>query len=43
MMVVEARGRTVAVILVALKDRIGTLTFHGKFDWLISQLRSADR
>ena len=30
------RGRTVAVILIDLKDRDGTLTFHGKFDWFIS-------
>lgn len=30
------RGRTIAVILVDLKDRNGTLTFHGKFEWFIS-------
>ena len=33
-----ARGRTTAVILIDLKDRAGTLTFHGKFDWFISQV-----
>lgn len=33
-----ARGRATAVILIDLKDRGGTLTFHGKFDWFISQL-----
>ena len=33
-----ARGRTTAVILIELKDRAGTLTFHGKFDWFISQV-----
>lgn len=33
-----ARGRTGAVILIDLKDRTGTLTFHGKFDWFISRL-----
>ncbi len=32
------RGRTTAVILIDLKDRAGTLTFHGKFDWFISQV-----
>lgn len=32
------RGRTSAVILVDLKDRAGTLTFHGRFDWFISQV-----
>lgn len=32
-----ARGRATAVILIDLKDRAGTLTFHGKFDWFISQ------
>ena len=31
-----ARGRSLAVILIDLKDRNGTLTFHGKFDWFIS-------
>ena len=31
-----ARGRCRAVILIDLKDRAGTLTFHGKFDWFIS-------
>ncbi len=33
-----ARGRFAAVILVDLKDRAGTLTFHGKFDWFISRV-----
>jgi acyl-coenzyme A thioesterase PaaI-like protein len=33
-----ARGRTSAVILIDLKDAAGTLTFHGKFDWFISQV-----
>lgn len=33
-----ARGRTTAVILIDLKDATGTLTFHGKFDWFISQV-----
>lgn len=33
-----ARGRTSAVILVDLKDREGTLTFHGKFEWFISRV-----
>ncbi len=33
-----ARGRSTAVILVDLKDEAGTLTFHGKFDWFISQV-----
>jgi hypothetical protein len=32
----SARGT--AVILVDLKDRAGTLVFHGKFDWLISRV-----
>lgn len=32
----SARGRAGAVILIDLKDRAGTLTFHGKFDWFIS-------
>ncbi|HKB56824.1 MAG TPA: DUF4442 domain-containing protein [Lacunisphaera sp.] len=32
------RGRSGAVILIDLKDRTGTLTFHGKFDWFISRL-----
>ncbi|HVT74322.1 MAG TPA: DUF4442 domain-containing protein [Lacunisphaera sp.] len=30
------RGRTFAVILVDLRDREGTLTFHGKFQWFVS-------
>jgi acyl-coenzyme A thioesterase PaaI-like protein len=33
-----ARGRANAVILIDLKDRAGTLTFHGKFDWFISRV-----
>ena len=32
------RGRTNAVILIDLKDRSGTLTFHGKFEWFISRV-----
>ncbi|MBI2496638.1 MAG: DUF4442 domain-containing protein [Opitutae bacterium] len=32
-----ARGRATAVILIDLKDRAGTLSFHGRFDWFISQ------
>ncbi len=32
-----ARGRASAVILIDLKDRAGTLTFHGKFEWFISR------
>jgi acyl-coenzyme A thioesterase PaaI-like protein len=32
------RGRTAAVILVDLKDRAGTLAFHGKFEWFISSV-----
>jgi acyl-coenzyme A thioesterase PaaI-like protein len=35
---IAARGRATAVILIELKDRAGTLTFHGKFDWFISSL-----
>ena len=34
----SGRGRTSAVILIDLKDRTGTLTFHGKFEWFISRL-----
>ena len=34
----SARGRTGAVILIDLKDRAGTLTFHGKFEWFISRV-----
>ncbi|HVZ64860.1 MAG TPA: DUF4442 domain-containing protein [Lacunisphaera sp.] len=30
------RGRGFAVILVDLRDRDGTLTFHGKFEWFVS-------
>lgn len=33
-----SRGRTNAVILIDLKDRAGTLTFHGKFEWFISRV-----
>ena len=32
------RGRSSAVILIDLKDRSGTLTFHGKFEWFISRV-----
>ena len=32
----KARGRALAIILIDLKDRRGTLTFHGKFEWFIS-------
>lgn len=32
------RGRTLAVILVDLKDRAGTLTLHAKFEWFISRV-----
>jgi acyl-coenzyme A thioesterase PaaI-like protein len=31
------RGRSSAVILIDLKDRDGTLTFHGSFEWFISR------
>lgn len=34
----ETHGRASAVILVDLKDRSGTLTFHGKFEWFISRV-----
>jgi acyl-coenzyme A thioesterase PaaI-like protein len=34
----SSRGRTNAVILIDLKDRNGTLTFHGKFEWFISRV-----
>jgi acyl-coenzyme A thioesterase PaaI-like protein len=34
----RARGRATARILVDLKDRAGTLTFHAKFDWFISRI-----
>lgn len=33
-----ARGRSQAVILIDLKDRSGTLTFHGRFEWFISRV-----
>lgn len=32
------RGRANAVILIDLKDRAGTLTFHGKFEWFLSRV-----
>jgi acyl-coenzyme A thioesterase PaaI-like protein len=35
---IASRGRSNAVILIDLKDRSGTLTFHGKFEWFISRL-----
>jgi len=35
------RGRSSAVILIDLKDRSGTLTFHGKFEWFISRVPPA--
>jgi acyl-coenzyme A thioesterase PaaI-like protein len=34
----SGRGRTKAVILIDLKDRSGTLTFHGQFEWFISRV-----
>lgn len=34
----NGRGRTKAVILIDLKDRSGTLTFHGQFEWFISRV-----
>jgi len=34
---VTRRGRGSAVILIDLKDRSGTLTFHGKFEWFVSR------
>ena len=34
----KARGRSKAVILIDLKDRAGTLTFHGQFEWFISRV-----
>ena len=34
----NGRGRAAAVILIDLKDRAGTLTFHGKFEWFISRV-----
>lgn len=33
----DRHGRAWAVILIDLKDRAGTLTFHGKFVWFISR------
>jgi len=33
----DRRGRTGALILIDLKDRDGTLTFHGKFEWFVSR------
>jgi acyl-coenzyme A thioesterase PaaI-like protein len=32
------RGRAKAVILIDLKDRAGTLTFHAQFEWFISRV-----
>ena len=32
------RGRTSAAILIDLKDRAGTLTLHGKFEWFLSRV-----
>ena len=34
---IARRGRALAVILIDLKDRSGTLTFHGQFKWFISR------
>jgi acyl-coenzyme A thioesterase PaaI-like protein len=36
----SSRGRTTAVILIDLKNRDGTLTFHGKFEWFLSRVPS---
>lgn len=36
-----ARGRAGAVILIDLKDRSGTLTFHAKLEWFISRVPPA--
>jgi len=33
----SGRGQTSALILIDLKDRAGTLTFHGQFEWFISR------
>lgn len=35
---IKERGRGKAVILIDLKDRAGTLTFHGQFEWFISRV-----
>lgn len=35
------RGRSSAVILIDLKDRNGTLTFHAQFEWFISRVPPA--
>ncbi len=35
------RSSARAVILIELKDRNGTLTFHGKFEWFISRRPAA--
>ena len=32
----KARDRAIANILIDLKERSGTLTFHGKFEWFIT-------
>jgi acyl-coenzyme A thioesterase PaaI-like protein len=34
------RHRAFAMILIDLKDRAGTLVFHGKFEWFISRAQS---
>ena len=34
----ETRGRAAAVVLVDLKDRGGTHTFHGRFEWFIAKV-----
>lgn len=34
---IARRGRAPAVILIDLKDRAGTLTFHAAFEWFISR------
>ncbi len=35
---ITRRGRSSAVILIDLKDRNGTLTFHAQFEWFISRV-----
>ena len=39
--VLADRGRASALIRVDLRDRSGTLTFHGTFEWFISRDRGA--
>lgn len=34
----NGRGRSAAVIRIDLKDRAGTLTFHGEFEWFLSRV-----